>query len=133
MSARIYALQIASALVLTITALWAGTQWAAAMLGYQAPLGAPWLELLDVKVYAPWKLFVWWLAFDAQAPDVFVRAGAVAAFGGLASGAVAIGGTARRGQPQETNNNLRLGPLGGPCRRQGSAAARRSGRRARHL
>ena len=96
MSARIYALQISSALVLTIAALWAGTQWAAAMLGYQAALGAPWVDLLGVKLYAPWKLFVWWLAFDAQAPDVFVRAGAVAAFGGMASGAVAIGGAARR-------------------------------------
>jgi type IV secretion system protein VirD4 len=49
-----------------------------------------------VKVYAPWKLFGWWLAFDAQAPDVFARAGALAAFGGLMSGAVAIGGAARR-------------------------------------
>jgi type IV secretion system protein VirD4 len=96
MSARIYTLQIASALILTIGALWAGTQWAAAMLGYQPALGAPWVDLLGVKIYAPWQLFVWWLAFDAQAPDVFVRAGAVAAFGGLASGAVAIGGTARR-------------------------------------
>jgi type IV secretion system protein VirD4 len=96
MSARTTTMQIASALMLTIAALWAGTQWAAAMLGYQAALGTPWVELLGVKVYAPWQLFVWWLAFDAQAPDVFVRAGAVAAFGGLASGAVAIGGTARR-------------------------------------
>ena len=59
MSARIYALQIASALVLTIAALWAGTQWAADLLEYQAALGAPWLDLLGVKVYAPWKLFVW--------------------------------------------------------------------------
>ena len=66
------------------------------MLGYQPALGAPWIDLLGLKIYAPWKLFVWWLAFDAQAPDVFARAGAVAAFGGIASGAVAIGGAARR-------------------------------------
>ena len=31
---------------------------------------------LGMKIYAPWQLFVWWLAFDAQAPDVFARAGA---------------------------------------------------------
>ena len=91
-----YALQIASALVLTVICLWAATQWAAAMLGYQPALGTPWIDLLGLKVYAPWKLFVWWLAFDAQAPDVFARAGAVAAFGGLLSGAVAIGGAAWR-------------------------------------
>ena len=117
MSARTYTLQIASALVLTIAALWAATQWAAAMLGYQAALGAPWVDLLGLKVYAPWKLFVWWLAFDAQAPDVFARAGAVAAFGGLASGAVAIGGAARRASLKQASHNLRLGPLGGRFRR----------------
>lgn len=66
------------------------------MLGYQTALGTPWLDLLGLKVYAPWKLFAWWLAFDSQAPHVFARAGAFAAFGGLASGAVAIGGAARR-------------------------------------
>ena len=127
MSARIYALQIGSALALTIGALWAGTQWAAAMLGYQAALGAPWVDLLGVKIYAPWKLFVWWLAFDAQAPDVFVRAGTVAALGDWPAA------RSRSGEPpgpQETNNNLRLGSLGGPFRCQGSAAARRSGCRA---
>ena len=36
------------------------------------------------------------LAFDTQAPDVFAPAGAVAALGGVLSGAFAIGGTARR-------------------------------------
>ena len=84
------------AILVTVACLVAATQWAAAMLGHQGALGAPWIDLLGLKVYAPWKLFVWWLAFDAQAPDVFARAGAVAAFGGMLSGAVAIGGAARR-------------------------------------
>jgi type IV secretion system protein VirD4 len=74
----------------------AATQWAASMLAYHGALGAPVVEVGAVKLYAPWKLFVWWLAFDAAAPDVFARAGALAAFGGLAAGAVAIGGTVRR-------------------------------------
>ncbi len=95
-SARTYAFQVSTAAVLMIACLWAATQWAAAMLGYQPALGASWIDLFGIKVYAPWKLFVWWLMFDAQAPDVFARAGAVAAFGGIASGAVAIGGAARR-------------------------------------
>ncbi len=95
-SARTVLVQISAGLALVIVCLWAATQWAAAMLEYQAALGAPWLNLLGIKVYAPWQLFVWWLAFDAQAPDVFARAGAVAALGGLASGAIAIGGAARR-------------------------------------
>ncbi|MEQ1715058.1 MAG: hypothetical protein ABL907_03570, partial [Hyphomicrobium sp.] len=33
-------------------------------------------------IYAQWKLFAWWLTFDGQAPDVFGRAGTVAALGG---------------------------------------------------
>jgi hypothetical protein len=33
------------------------------------------LQLLGLKLYAPWKLFVWWPAFEWQAPDVFARAG----------------------------------------------------------
>jgi type IV secretion system protein VirD4 len=94
--ARTSALQIGMALLVSIVSLWVATQWAAAMLGYQPALGVPLVDLTVIKLYAPWKLFIWWLAFDAQAPDVFARAGALAAFGGLASGAVAIGGAARR-------------------------------------
>jgi type IV secretion system protein VirD4 len=86
MSARIHALQMASAVVLTVACLWVATQCAAAMLGYQPALGTPWIDLLGLKVYAPWKLFPWWLAFDDQAPGVFARAGAVAALG-VCSGA----------------------------------------------
>ena len=90
------------AIAVTLTCLIAATQWAAAMLGYQAALGAPWIDLAGFKLYAPWKLFVWWLAFDAQAPGVFARAGAVAAFGGIAAGLVAIGGAAwRAGRKQQ--------------------------------
>src|SRR5512145_2400525 len=69
---------------------------AAAILGYQPALGTPLIDLLGLKLYAPWKLFTWWLAFDSQAPHVFARAGAVAALGGVLSGALAIGGAARR-------------------------------------
>ena len=57
------------------------------------------IDLFGFKLYAPWKLFIWWLAFDAQAPDVFARAGALAALGGVLSGALAIGGAARADGP----------------------------------
>jgi type IV secretion system protein VirD4 len=90
------------AVTVTLACLIAATQWAAAMLGYQAALGAPWIDLLGFKFYAPWKLFAWWLAFDGQAPGVFARAGAVAAFGGIAAGLVAFGGAAwRAGRKQQ--------------------------------
>jgi type IV secretion system protein VirD4 len=84
------------ALTLVTASLIVATQWAAEMLAYHPALGTAWCDLFGLKLYTPWKLFVWWLAFDSQAPDVFARAGAVAAFGGIAGGAVAVGGAARR-------------------------------------
>ncbi len=96
MTARFPVPQFATALLLVLLSLWAATQWVAWMLGFQAALGASWVDLFGWPVYAPWQLFPWWLAFDAQAPDVFARAGVVAALGGMLSGAVAIGGAARR-------------------------------------
>jgi type IV secretion system protein VirD4 len=82
-------------LIVTVTLI-AATQWAATMLDHQPALGQPWFEVREAKIYAPWMLFVWWLKFDREAPDVFARAGALAACGGLGSGAVAIGGAAWR-------------------------------------
>ncbi len=85
-----------AALAVAVIGLWSATQWAASQLGHQAALGPAWLTLLGWPIYAPWKVLFWWLAFDAQAPHVFQRAGAVAALGGVLCGAVAVGGTAWR-------------------------------------
>ena len=65
-SSRSLVLQAAAAVVLTLGLIWAATQWAAAMLGHQPALGAPWISLAGVTVYAPWKLFAWWIAFDVS-------------------------------------------------------------------
>jgi type IV secretion system protein VirD4 len=94
--ARALLIQIIIAVLLTLASLWAATQCAAAMLGYQPALGSCLVDLSGIKVYAPWQLFAWWLAFDTQAPHVFLPAGAAAALGGVLSGALAIGGTAWR-------------------------------------
>jgi type IV secretion system protein VirD4 len=100
-SFRFAIIQVSVAAAAALLCLAAATQWAAAMLSYQPVLGPPVIDLLGVKLYAPWKLFAWWLAFDAQAPHVFARAGALAALGGVLSGALAIGGAARRaGRPR---------------------------------
>jgi hypothetical protein len=45
---------LAAAVVLA--ALVAATQWTAALLAYHPALGAPWLDLLGLKVYAPWNV-----------------------------------------------------------------------------
>jgi len=108
-AARTFAVQISTALLLVIASLSVATQWAASVLAYQPALGAPLADLVVVKLYAPWQLFIWWLAFDGQAPDVFARAGAVAALGGIASGLVAIGGAARRGGRRSPNAPVTYG------------------------
>ena len=73
--------------------LWASTQWAAAMLGNQPRLGAPWATILGYPVYVPWRLFEWWFAYEAYAPQVFRKAGMLAAGSGIAGTCVAIAGS----------------------------------------
>ena len=84
------------AIAVVVAALVAATQWTAAMLAYQPALGAPWLDLGSIKLYAPWKVFAWWLAFEPQAPAVFARAGALVALAGVIAGLIGIGGAAWR-------------------------------------
>jgi hypothetical protein len=99
---------LAAAVVLASLAT--ATQWTAALLAYDPALGAPWLDLLGLKVYAPWKVFSWWLSHGAQAPGVFARTGTLAALGGAMAGLVAIGAAARRaghGTPSTTYGSAR--------------------------
>lgn len=85
--------QILVVLATVTGALWGATQWAAHRLAYQDRLGRPWFEPLDWPVYPPWRLFQWWYAYEAYAPDVFRTAGMVAAAGGLGGVVVAIAGS----------------------------------------
>ncbi|WP_157219141.1 conjugal transfer protein TraG [Flavisphingomonas formosensis] len=71
--------------------LWTATQWAAARLAYQPELGAPWFLLFRTPIYRPWAIFPWWYHFDAYAPHIFDRAGAIAGASGFAGCAAAIG------------------------------------------
>ncbi len=82
-------------LVVSIVAggLWASTQWTATMLGNQPRLGAPLATVLGQPIYAPWRLFEWWYAYEAYAPHVFRKAGMFAAGSGLAGTVVAIAGS----------------------------------------
>jgi type IV secretion system protein VirD4 len=80
--------------VLIVTGgLWASTQWTAAMLGNQPRLGAPLTTVLGQPVYAPWRLFEWWYAYEAYAPEVFRTAGMLAGGSGMAGTVVAIVGS----------------------------------------
>jgi type IV secretion system protein VirD4 len=52
-------------------------------LGYASDLGGPWFELQGFRVYAPWQLFVWWIAGYEHAPHVFDVAGAMVVAGSM--------------------------------------------------
>ncbi|WP_417466176.1 IncP-type conjugal transfer protein TraG [Kordiimonas sp.] len=88
----------------------AATQWAAHMLGYQDALGSAWFYLGTMPLYLPWRLYEWWYAFDAYAPDVFERAGALAAAGGVLGVITAVVGSlwrARQGSHVTTYGSAR--------------------------
>ena len=92
--------QIFVVFAIMLAGIWAATQWAAAMLGYQPHLGLPWFELVGVSVYRPWQIFVWWYHFEAYAPEVFDKAGALAAASGFAGCGAAIIGSLWRARQQ---------------------------------
>jgi type IV secretory pathway TraG/TraD family ATPase VirD4 len=93
--------QILVVFAIMVLGVWAATQWAAAMLAYQPELGSPWFELRGLPFYRPWALFCWWFQFEAYAPTVFNKAGALAgASGFLGCGAAVSGSLWRARQPR---------------------------------
>ncbi len=81
-------------------ALQAATQYVAAAFGYDRALGAPWSELGETPVYYPWRLFEWWYAYEAYAPDIFMAGGAIAAAGGMLGAVAAVAGSLWRARQQ---------------------------------
>ncbi len=88
--------QIILVFAVVIACVWFATQWAAAALGHDPALGAPFTEIAGQSIYYPWRLFEWWYAYEAYAPGVFNRAGALAAGGGFLGAGVAIAGSVWR-------------------------------------
>ncbi|MBY9027843.1 type IV secretory system conjugative DNA transfer family protein, partial [Pseudomonas fluorescens] len=73
-------------------------------------LGEPWFLIVGYRVYLPWRLFEWWFAFDAYAPEVFEEGGVIAAAGGIAGALFAIvnsGWRARQSQLVTTYGSAR--------------------------
>lgn len=83
--------QILVVFALTLAGVWAGTQWTAHALGYQAQLGGSWFSVSGAPVYPPYAIFWWWFSYEAYAPRIFETGGMIAASGGLVSVMVAIG------------------------------------------
>jgi type IV secretion system protein VirD4 len=82
--------QVVLVFAIAVVGVGIATQWTAAALGFQPRLGEPWFTAFDTPVYYPWRLFEWWYFYNAYAPEIFTRGGAIAACSGLASAAAAI-------------------------------------------
>ena len=93
--------QILLTFLIVLLTIWSATQWAAHMLGYQMRLGEPWGQLLSIPVYLPWRLFEWWYAYGSYAPMVFLKAGTLAASGGLIGVFAAILGSLWRAREKK--------------------------------
>jgi len=63
------------------------------MLAYQSGLGRPWFSLGPLPLYRPWALFGWWYSYEAYAPAVFNRAGALAGASGFLGCGAAVAGS----------------------------------------
>jgi type IV secretion system protein VirD4 len=92
--------QVLVVFAIVIAGVWAATQWAAAMLAYQPQLGPPWFTLFHTPIYRPWVIFPWWYHYDAYAPHVFDKAGALAGASGFIGCAAAIFGSLWRARQQ---------------------------------
>ncbi|OIQ95033.1 conjugal transfer protein TraG [mine drainage metagenome] len=119
--------QVLAVFGIVIAGTWGATQWTAAQLGYQLRLGSPWFDCFGIPVYHPWQLFEWWYWFDAYAPRLFLKGGAMAATSGVTAACVAIGmsvwrarqsklvttyGSARWALPAEIHRSGLTGPAG---------------------
>jgi type IV secretion system protein VirD4 len=102
--------QILTVFAIVLSTTWGATQWTAWRLGFQHQLGASWFDLGNLPVYPPPAFFWWWYFFDAYAPGIFLEGAAIAASGGFAAIAVAIGMSvwrAREAKNAETYGSAR--------------------------
>lgn len=94
--------QIIIVLSTIVCGVWFSTQWVAAQLSYDTHLGPAWFYAGNRPIYYPWRLFEWWYAFDAYAPQVFAKGGFIAGGSGFLGALVAAIGSVWRGR-QATN------------------------------
>ena len=93
--------QIVVVFGLVIAGIWFATEWAAWKLAWQPELGLPWFTLGRWPIYHPWAIFPWWYHFDAYAPHVFDRAGAIAGAGGSVGCGAAVFGSLWRARQRQ--------------------------------
>jgi type IV secretion system protein VirD4 len=81
---------------IVVSGTWFATEWTAAKLGFQARLGAPWLDLYGLPIYHPWRLFEWWYVYESYAPEIFMKGGSIAGASALLAALAAIVGSVWR-------------------------------------
>jgi type IV secretion system protein VirD4 len=94
--------QILCVAAIVVVTMWLATQWTAWRLGFQPQLGLPWFDVAGGPVYLPLAFFWWWYRYDAYAPQIFMEGAAIAASGGFASIALAIGMSIWRAREAKT-------------------------------
>jgi type IV secretion system protein VirD4 len=94
--------QIVIVFAIVLATMWLATQWTAWRLGFQPQLGPPWFELTGIPIYLPPAFFWWWYHYDAYAPRIFIEGAGIAASGGFASIAIAIGMSVWRAREAKT-------------------------------
>ena len=139
---RILWVPVLTVLLIVLAAIWSATQWTAWQLGFQPQLGEPWFVIGAMPVYPPPAFIWWWFFYDAYAPEVFMKGGAIAASGGFIAIAVAIAmsvwrareaknlatyGSARWASEQEIRNAGLFGQDGVLLGRYGSDYLRHDG------
>jgi len=87
-------------MLIIAAAIWAATHYVAAAFGFDPALGKPWSQIGETPVYYPWRLFEWWYAYEAYAPEIFMQGGAIAAAGGMVGAGAAIAGSLWRARQQ---------------------------------
>jgi len=85
--------QIALVFAIVLAGIWFATEWTANKLAFQPELGEPWARIGTWPIYRPWAIFPWWYHYDAYAPQVFGRAGAIAGASDFVACGAAIAGS----------------------------------------
>jgi type IV secretion system protein VirD4 len=87
---RVYVSQIAVAVAIVVLSTWSATQWAASALSHLVEIGEASFSLGGYLIYPPWRIFEWWLIYEAYAPKMFEWCGVLIASGGVTAALFAL-------------------------------------------
>ena len=89
---------------LALAGAWSATEFVAYSLGFPSELGSAWFTVFGLRLYSPWKIFLWDYNYGANVPVLFEEA-AFLSYGGTFCGiaaAILIGVVGNRKRTQAT-------------------------------